>query len=135
LLNEYGQCVEQGIFRNGTLHRKTQVIPRPLPPLACPPELQKTPYEQFACPDETYELNLQWNGGVYSGVLFKGLPHGTGSVVYGDHSFAGIFRNGIPHGNGTLTLADDTTITGIFSPDGAEKITCGTIVYQVTRDH
>ncbi len=134
LLDEYGQCIGQGIFRNGTLHRKTQVIPRPLPPLDCPPELQKTPYEQAARRKECCVLNLQWEGGTYSGHMVNGLPHGPGSLVYGDHTFAGIFRAGSPDGAGTLTFSDGIVITGTFSPDGNEKITCRTVSYQVDRE-
>lgn len=133
LLDEYCGCTTQGIFRNGTLHRKTQVIPRPLPPLDCPPELQKTPYEQSARRKVCHVLNQQWEGGSYSGAMSGGLPHGMGSLSCSDHTFAGVFCNGSPDGPGTLTLSDGTVITGTFSPDGSEKITCRTVTYQVDR--
>jgi hypothetical protein len=134
LLDEYGQCTAQGIFRSGELHRKTRVIPRPLPSLDCPPELRKTPYEQAAHRKECHVLAQQWEGGTYAGQLTNGLPHGPGSLVFADHTFAGIFRNGTPDGPGTLTLSDGTVITGTFSPDGNEKITCRTVSYQVNRE-
>ncbi len=133
LLDEYGQCVAQGIFKDGVLYGKMRVVPRPMPPLDCPPELRTTPYEQTACRPERYVLNLAWEGGIYSGCTRDGRPHGLGSLIYPDHTFAGVFCDGVPNGEGMLTQGHGKSITGTFAPDGTETIACRTVSYQIKR--
>lgn len=129
MLNEFCECVQQGIFQNGVLVRESQVIPRRLEPIPCPAALQGTLYEEMVAAADTYVLGLPWEGGIYSGCTRQGVPYGKGSLVYADHIFAGCFENGHPCGVGTLTPRGVDAIHGYFAPDGEEKITCGPLTY------
>lgn len=134
LLNEYCECIQQGVFKNGTLVRASQVIPRRLEPLPCPDALVGTPYEEMIQTTESYTLGLSQNGGIYSGMLKDGIPNGPGTISYPDHIFTGMFEHGVPCGNGQLYLCNGEVVSGIFGAQAeAECIQCGPIRYLVRR--
>lgn len=132
LLNEYCECVQQGVFQDGAFRRPAQVIPRRLDPLPCPDALRDTPYESIACPADGYILGLPIRDGIYSGQVHDGLPHGRGTIAYADHIYTGYFADGAPSGAGSLYLTNGEVISGSFgdAPD-AKRVQCGAVTYAV----
>lgn len=122
MLDTFGQCTAQGIFQDDQLVRPGQVIPRSLMPLTCPEALRDTLCDTLTAADTVYVFSMPWAEGIYAGSTRDGLPHGPGSLVCADHTFAGQFVCGHPQGEGLLRLRSGEEIRALFHPDGAQRI-------------
>lgn len=62
--------------------------------------------------------DFEIGGGVYTGELLTGLPHGYGKMIWnfdGVHvEYEGDFKNGYPDGQGTMTYPDGSVEKGIW---------------------
>lgn len=112
--NAYGEKVFEGIFKFGEPFKSMKVIARELPSLPYIEKLKNTDYETFRTAPE-YAVEQPLCGGVYSGGLKDGVPHGKGTMLYPDHRFTGSFQNGAASGKGIIYLGDGTEARGIFS--------------------
>lgn len=134
LLNEYCECEQQGVFKEGVLVRAAQVIPRRSEALPCPQKLHGTPYGELAEAETCYVLGLPWEGGIYSGCTQAQKPNGLGTLAYADHIYSGAFADGHPCGEGRLYLSNGETVVGVFGDAPAtETVCCGSVCYMVRR--
>ena len=109
----FGEKKEEGIFVDGVLRKSMKVSLRTLSPLPEQETLLNTEYGKF-CTAPVYVVEQSQNGGVYSGQLKDGVPHGKGTLLYQDHRYTGCFCQGKPQGKGILYRDDGTTLVGEF---------------------
>jgi len=71
---------------------------------------------------------IDFNGGVYTGELRNGMPHGYGTLVYpqqilpgkiqhGDRKYEGEWKDGRKHGEGTMSYPEGMVRKGIWEND------------------
>lgn len=109
----FGEKREEGIFVDGSLRKSMKVSLRNLLPLPEEKDLTNTEYEKYSTAP-VYAVEQSIGGGVYSGQLKDGVPHGKGTMLYQDHRYTGCFLNGKPNGKGVLYRDDGTTLVGEF---------------------
>lgn len=109
----YGEKLEEGIFRDGSLVKSMKVTQRALQFLPQEDTLAKTEYARY-CAGPAYAVEQLLEGGIYSGQLHDGRPHGRGTLLRRDHRYTGSFQNGVPCGEGVLYQDDGTTQEGLF---------------------
>lgn len=114
--NSYGEKVFEGIFKFGEPFKSMKVIARELPPLPYIEKLKNTDYETLRAAPE-YAVEQPLCGGVYSGGLKAGVPHGKGTLLYPDHRFTGSFQNGAAVGKGIIYLGDGSETRGVFTAE------------------
>ena len=116
----------EGIFRNGKPEKAMSVLYRELEELPVCTELEGTEYSSYSHSPE-YAVELSYGGGIYTGQVHDGKPHGRGTVVYFDHRYTGMFSYGEPSGKGVIYMRDGSEIEGEFSPEPTPS--CETLVF------
>lgn len=111
--NEYGEKTFEGIFKYGEPFKSMKVITAELSGLPYAEKLKNTDYEAFRTAPE-YAVEQPLCGGVYSGGLKDGQPHGKGTMLYPDHRYTGFYSEGKASGRGVVYLSDGTQLRGRF---------------------
>lgn len=111
--NEYGEKTFEGIFKYGEPFKSMKVITTELEGLPYVEKLKNTDYETFRAAPE-YAVEQPLCGGVYSGGLKNGLPHGRGTMLYPDHRYTGGYSEGKAFGDGIVYLSDGAQLCGRF---------------------
>lgn len=134
---EYGEKIFEGIFKYGEPFKGMKVITREIPPLEYVPKLKDTEYEKFRLTKE-FVIEQPMLGGVYSGSVENGAPHGKGTILFLDHRYTGEFSNGKAHGHGVIYYGDGTVLTGEFFSvpnDNAKEIIFSGVTYYCFENH
>lgn len=111
--NEYGEKTFEGIFKYGEPFKSMKVITAELAGLPYVEKLKNTDYETFRTAPE-YAVEQPLCGGVYSGGLKNGLPHGKGTMLYPDHRYTGSYSEGKAAGEGVVYLSGGEQLRGRF---------------------
>ncbi len=125
----------EGIFRDDIPEKPMQVFFNKCDSLPECEQLSETDYEKFRNAPE-YAIDIDFNGGKYTGQLKNGIPNGKGSVLYKDHRFTGRFTKGFACGKGIIYKCDGSEIHGEFSMDldtEARKIEFEQAVYYISE--
>lgn len=128
---EYGEKQFEGIFKFGEPFKSMKISTRELQALEYVPKLKDTDYEKYRASKE-FVVEQPMLGGVYSGALLNGVPHGKGSILYFDHRYTGEFENGVAAGWGEIYYGDGTVVSGEFTNDknnNAEEIKFSSVAY------
>ncbi len=131
----YGEKLFEGIFKNNEPSKSMRVSLKELSDLPYCPQLENTDYDKYRKGvDFAVELNI--NGGVYSGHLYMGKPNDKGTILYSDHRYTGNFSEGVPCGEGIIYTKSGDEIKGLFTKikehNTQEKIFDNGIVYYYT---
>lgn len=134
----YGEKSFEGIFKNNEPSKSMKVSLQKISDLPYCKELENTDYDKYRkCYDFAVELNI--NGGIYSGNLSMGKPSGKGTILYSDHRYTGKFLDGTPFGDGIIYTNSGEEIKGIFRKDteqDTKNITfSGGIVYYYSSEN
>ena len=118
--SEYAEKLNEGIFEDGNIVRRMSVCMNKLDSLCECKKLNTYGYNEYGKAPEFF-VDVNYNGGIYSGSVSDGRPHGKGTILYNDHRYTGEFVNGEPKGNGVIYKNDGSEIRGTFLTDEAEN--------------
>lgn len=119
--SEYAEKVNEGIFEDDRISRRMTVCMNEIEPLCECKKLNSYEYDKYRKGADFF-IDVNYNGGTYSGAIIDGKPHGKGTILYNDHRYTGEFVNGEPEGNGIIYKNDGTKIKGTFSADKGEDL-------------